>query len=99
ELIVKGQQKGLPHIVVKLPMRSDVHNGKLTLLELCFQTRKLELLVEQKHAGIEPMHRSELLGHVRQRRKVLHRVGKADGQRPHCLTLYGTRTCEGETRS
>ena len=52
-------------------MGRDVDDAELGLVELGFDPRHLELLVEQDLAPVERVDPAELRGHVRERREAL----------------------------
>src|SRR5262249_29164019 len=53
EFVVEGQDKGLVHITVELPVRRNVYDAKRFLLELFIYTGQQETLVEQYLGTIE----------------------------------------------
>ena len=58
-------------ILRELAVGRDVDDAELGLVELGFDPRHLELLVEQDLAPVERVDPAELRGHVRERREAL----------------------------
>src|SRR5215510_6345326 len=66
QFLIEGEEKRLRYVTGKVPVRGDMHDVELPLLQRCFHPREPERLVEQHSAAVETLHASDLLRDIGQ---------------------------------